>query len=58
MGQGDTIVITVDGKEVARMKIPEREHFLEHSDRVFTIDIDGKKLADALSRWITVDGGY
>jgi len=52
IGQGDTIVITVDGQEVGRLRIPEEEQFTEHSTRVFTIDLSGKALTAALARHV------
>jgi hypothetical protein len=48
MGEGDTIVITVDGTEVGRLRIPEREMYQISSTTVHTINLDAKTLALAL----------
>lgn len=49
MDQGDTLIITVDGVEVGRMTIPEREHFSDPIRHTFTINLDGRKIAEAIA---------
>jgi len=47
MGEGDTIVITIDGLEVGRLTLP-KDYYAQPSNVVHTINLSGKAIAEAI----------